>query len=115
MARPALQELLADVGDADVGRWTGIITACFLVGAALGGLLFGWLGDRLGRVRAMAASIVVYSVFTGAGFFATEAWHLGLFRFIASLQAIATVPCIDVLAYAANIRSDCNDSATEPR
>ncbi len=85
VARPALQELLADVGDADVGRWTGIITACFLIGAALGGLLFGWLGDKLGRVRAMAASIVVYSVFTGAGFFATEAWHLGLFRFIASL------------------------------
>lgn len=40
---------------------------------------------------------------------------LFLLRFIASLQAIATVPCIDVLAYAANIRSDCNDSATEPR
>ncbi|GIK15160.1 MAG: hypothetical protein BroJett003_01240 [Planctomycetota bacterium] len=33
---------------------------------------------------------------------------LFLLRFIASLQTIATVPCIDVLAYAANIRSDCN-------
>jgi MFS family permease len=30
-------------------------------------------------------SILTYSLFTGAGFFATQAWHLGLFRFIASL------------------------------
>lgn len=85
VARPALQELLADMGDADVGRWIGIITACFLIGAALGGLIFGWLGDKIGRVRAMVISILMYSLFTGAGFFATEAWHLGLFRFIASL------------------------------
>lgn len=85
VARPALQELLADVGDADVGRWIGIITACFLLGAALGGLIFGWLGDRIGRVRAMVISILMYSLFTGAGYFATEAWHLGVFRFIASL------------------------------
>ncbi len=85
VARPALQELLADMGDADVGRWIGVITACFLLGAALGGLVFGWLGDRIGRVRAMVISILMYSLFTGAGFFATTAWHLGLFRFIASL------------------------------
>jgi MFS family permease len=85
VARPALQELLSDVGDAAVGRWNGIIVACFLLGAAAGGLLFGWLGDRIGRVRAMVLSILTYSLFTGAGFFATQAWHLGLFRFIASL------------------------------
>ncbi len=85
VARPALQELLADMGDAAVGRWNGVIVACFLLGAAMGGLLFGWLGDRIGRVRAMVLSILTYSIFTGVGFFATEAWHLGLFRFIASL------------------------------
>jgi MFS family permease len=85
VARPALQELLRDMGDAAVGRWNGVIVACFLLGAALGGLVFGWLGDRIGRVRAMVLSILTYSLFTGAGFFATQAWHLGLFRFIASL------------------------------
>lgn len=85
VARPALQELLADVGDKDVGIWNGVIGACFLLGAALGGLVFGWLGDRIGRVRAMVASVLTYSLFTGAGAFATEAWHLGVFRFIASL------------------------------
>ena len=66
-------------------NWNGVIVACFLLGAAMGGLIFGWLGDRIGRVRAMVLSILVYSIFTGAGAFATQAWHLGVFRFIASL------------------------------
>lgn len=85
VARPALQELLADVGDADVGRWNGIIGACFLLGAAAGGLAFGWLGDRVGRVRAMAAATATYTLFTGAAAFATSAWQLAVLRFIASL------------------------------
>lgn len=85
VSRPALQELLGDMGDAQVGRWNGVIVACFLLGAATGGLVFGWLGDRIGRVRAMVASILVYSLFTGAGYWAAAAWHLALFRFIASL------------------------------
>src|SRR5262245_46109619 len=53
VARPALQDLLGVSGDAHVGRWMGYVTALFLVGAACGGLVFGWLGDRIGRVRAM--------------------------------------------------------------
>jgi SHS family sialic acid transporter-like MFS transporter len=85
VARPALQELLLKIGDADIGWWNNVVVACFLFGAAIGGLLFGWLGDKIGRVRAMVISILTYSLFTGAGYFATEAWHLGLFRFIASL------------------------------
>src|SRR5687768_3717286 len=44
VARPALQDLLRVSGDAQVGRWMGYITASFLIGAATGGLLFGWLG-----------------------------------------------------------------------
>ena len=85
VARPALRDMLGTGGDARVGEWMGRITAAFLVGAALGGGLFGWLGDRIGRVRAMTLSILVYSVFSGAGYFAREPWHLGAFRFIAAL------------------------------
>ena len=85
VARPALQELLQASGDALVGQWMGYITASFLMGAALGGLVFGWLGDRIGRVRAMALSILTYSLFTGLCYFATQAWHLGALRFIAAL------------------------------
>src|SRR3954469_16410265 len=41
VARPALQEL--GVSPDQVLHWNGIITALFLVGAATGGVLFGWL------------------------------------------------------------------------
>jgi MFS family permease len=88
VARPALQEMQAAAGVLDetfVQMWMGKITALFLLGAAAGGLVFGWLGDKIGRVRAMSLSILTYSLFTGAGAFATQAWHLGLCRFIASL------------------------------
>ena len=84
-ARPALQSLLDVQGDREVGHWMGIITALFLLGAAGGGLVFGWLGDRLGRVRAMVVSILAYSVFTGCCYFATAPWQLGCFRFLAAL------------------------------
>lgn len=83
---PALKDLLgpsANPGDAD--KWFGAIIAVFLVGAATGGVLFGWLGDVIGRVRAMALSIFTYAIFTGLCGFATEAWHVAVLRFIASL------------------------------
>ncbi len=85
VARPALQELLAEQGDKLVGTWNGYIAAAFLLGAALGGLVFGWLGDRIGRVWAMIVAILTYSLFTGAGALAWEAWQLAVLRFIASL------------------------------
>jgi MFS transporter, SHS family, sialic acid transporter len=85
IARPALQELLGMNGDQLVGIWMGRITAVFLFGAAAGGIVFGWLGDRIGRVRSMALSILAYSIFTGLCYFAGTPWHLALFRFLAAL------------------------------
>lgn len=68
-----------------VQSWMGTITALFLLGAALGGLIFGWLGDRIGRVRAMTWSILAYSLLTGLCILATQPWHLAAFRFLAAL------------------------------
>lgn len=85
VARPALNELLNNPDRAEVGRWVAIITAGFLVGAATGGVLFGWLGDRIGRVRAMTLSVLTYAVFSGVCGLATDAWQVALFRFVASL------------------------------
>ena len=82
----ALKDLLgASATGADVDKWFGAIIAVFLVGAATGGVFFGWLGDRIGRVRAMSLSIFTYAIFTGLCGFATEAWHVAALRFIASL------------------------------
>ncbi len=83
---PALKDLLGGAAGADdATKWFGVIMAVFLVGAASGGVLFGWLGDKIGRVRAMSLSIFTYAIFTGMCGFATEAWHIAVLRFIASL------------------------------
>ena len=66
-------------------EWFGVIMSVFLVGAATGGVVFGWLGDRIGRVRAMSFSIFTYALFPGLCGFAEEAWHIAVLRFIASL------------------------------
>jgi MFS family permease len=71
--------------DQQVGDWNGRITAAFLFGAALGGWWFGWLGDRIGRVRAMALSVLMYSVFTGLCGLARGPWQLAGLRFLAAL------------------------------
>ncbi|AOS45177.1 Putative niacin/nicotinamide transporter NaiP [Lacunisphaera limnophila] len=88
IARPALQQMQANHGIMDdkfVGHWMGWVTAAFLLGAAGGGLLFGWLGDKVGRVRAMSMAILCYSIFTGLVYFAAEPWHLAALRFVAAL------------------------------
>ena len=82
---PGLSELSAAERDAEVGRWLGVITGLFLVGAATGGVLFGWLGDRIGRVRAMTISVLTYAVFTSLCGLVNKPIYLGLLRFIASL------------------------------
>lgn len=86
IGQPALQDLLGpDAGAGDSAKWFGAIIAVFLVGAASGGVVFGWLGDKIGRVRAMALSILTYALFTGLCGVATQAWQLAGLRFIASL------------------------------
>jgi MFS family permease len=71
--------------DSIVGLWNGRITAAFLVGAAFGGWLFGWLGDRIGRVRAMALSVLTYALFTGVCGLAQGPVQLMAVRFVAAL------------------------------
>jgi MFS family permease len=65
--------------------WTGAITSILLVGWAAGGLLFGWVGDRIGRKRALFVTICIYAVGTALCALATDIWQLVLFRMLASL------------------------------
>ncbi|HUQ71630.1 MAG TPA: MFS transporter [Planctomycetaceae bacterium] len=91
VGRAAVQNLLHIDGkpsadqEAEIGFLFGVIIASFLVGAATGGVVFGWLGDRIGRVRAMSFSILTYALFTGFCGFAQTPLQLGGLRFIASL------------------------------
>jgi MFS family permease len=69
----------------DVGYYSSIIQAAFLVGWALGGGFFGVVGDRLGRSRALVLTILTYAGFTGLSFFAQTWWQLMICRFLAAL------------------------------
>ena len=68
-----------------VGKWEGIMHAGFLIGAATGGVLFGWLGDRIGRVRAMSLSVLTFALFSGLCGLGNSAGLVLFFRFVASL------------------------------
>lgn len=78
-------EAIAAVSRESVDEKAGIIQAAFLVGWALGGAIFGRIGDRFGRARTLTLTILTYAVFTGLSCFATEWWHLLAFRFVAAL------------------------------
>jgi len=87
VAAPFVAELLGGLSTVDpkVGRYGSIIQGGFLLGWALGGGFFGRIGDRLGRSRALVLTMLTYAAFTGLSFFATQWWHLLIFRFLAAL------------------------------
>ena len=71
--------------DPNVSFYSSWIQASFLIGWALGGSVFGVIGDRVGRTRALVLTILTYAIFTGLSFFAQTWWHLLIFRFVAAL------------------------------
>jgi MFS family permease len=92
LATPALPSRVApaaeDEGEAYKaigGLWFSWYNAAFLFGAAAGGFVFGWLGDRSGRVRSMGASIFCFSFFSGLGYFAATPEQLLLLRFLSGM------------------------------
>lgn len=85
VARPAMQDLLGPAAATRTGPWMAGIIALFLTGAALGGVLFGWLGDRVGRTRAMVWSVLAYSLCSGLCALAMAPWEIGALRFVAAL------------------------------
>ena len=60
-------------------------TSVFLVGWAIGGLIFGALGDRYGRAKMLTWTIVLYSVSTGLSSFSTGMADFCAYRFITGL------------------------------
>jgi MFS transporter, SHS family, sialic acid transporter len=85
VGKDALRDLLNSDSKPLIDTWYGVIIAGFLVGAATGGVLFGWLGDKVGRVRAMTVSVLLYSLCSGLSAASQEAWHLAVLRFAGAL------------------------------
>ncbi|MGE5486822.1 MAG: MFS transporter [bacterium] len=88
--RPAIIELLGvNAGDASaagaIAEYSGYATMVFMIGWASGGVLFGILGDRIGRVKTMIATILFYSLFTGLSVLSVGVWDFSLYRFLTGL------------------------------
>ena len=66
-------------------RTAGFLNSLTLVASAIGGFLFGVLADRIGRTRALMASILVYSLASAACGFSHSIPQLATFRFILGL------------------------------
>ncbi|HEY0915514.1 MAG TPA: MFS transporter [Solimonas sp.] len=65
--------------------WTGILTSVLLLGWAAGGIIFGWVCDRIGRTRTLLLTMLMYALGTAACAFADNIWMLLVFRIVASL------------------------------
>jgi MFS family permease len=83
---PAMKDLLpAGMSVADVTWYSGLATAIFMLGWAVGGLFFGIMGDRWGRAKTMMLTIMVYSIFTGLSALSQNQWDFMLYRFLTGL------------------------------
>ncbi|TLY28597.1 MAG: MFS transporter [Nitrospirae bacterium] len=88
---PALEELLrtsvADglVSHEVIGWYGGLIFSIFLIGWAVGGVLFGIVADYFGRTKTLIITILVYSLFTGLAALSDTWWHLAIYRFVTAL------------------------------
>lgn len=67
------------------GDWFARFTAALMLGAAIGGIAFGNLGDRIGRTRAMGLSILFYSIFAAMGAWVKTQEQMLVLRFLVGL------------------------------
>jgi len=87
---PALHDLLhaqtgGTVSQEAIGWYGGIIFSVFLIGWAIGGVLFGIMADRLGRTRTLIFTILIYALFTGLAALSATWWQLAIYRFLTAL------------------------------
>lgn len=74
-----------DAPKALIADWSGKLTAVFLIGWAVGGFIFGALGDKFGRARTMAITVLIYAGFTGLNGFVHDPYLYAVCRFFTAL------------------------------
>ncbi len=81
-------QMLADIlgsPSADVTKYGDMFLAVFLLGGTFGGLVAGSLADRFGRRPILIVTILLYSLFSGLTYFASELWHVAVLRFVVAM------------------------------
>jgi MFS family permease len=83
---PALSNLMGKPPtDTDVQAFGKVVTAAFLIGWGIGGMIFGALGDRFGRAKMLTVTVLIYSAFTGLSYFSFGRIDFTIFRFLTGL------------------------------
>jgi MFS family permease len=82
---PALDTLLTAAQKEEKSFYVGLSTSIFVFGWATGGMIFGSLGDRYGRVRMLAITVLLYSLATGLSALSTSFLDFSVYRFITGL------------------------------
>ena len=63
----------------------GALGSITLLGAAVGGLIFGRIADRFGRTKALMGAVLIYSIFTGACGLSQSLWQFAVLRALLGL------------------------------
>lgn len=79
---PCLSELLKTGSHVEIGGTGAVILALFMVGWALGAVVFGLLADYIGRARTLTITILTYALFTGLCAIATTWQEMAFYRFL---------------------------------
>jgi MFS family permease len=83
---PAIKALMPPDTASDIlKQWGGSTTAIFVAGWATGGLIFGAIGDKIGRARTLAITVLIYSICTGLSAFSRNVIDFSIYRFITGL------------------------------
>jgi len=97
--RPAMKSLVTDGQDVQLGSWviydvpagkqvdfySDVATSIFLFGWATGGLIFGVLGDRIGRAKTMLLTVLLYSLCTGLSALSVGFWDFAFYRLVTGM------------------------------
>jgi MFS family permease len=81
----AVKALSPGMDNLDIGKRSGLAMSVFVAGWALGGLIFGSVGDRIGRAKTLAITVLIYSLFTGLSSFAKDFNEFIVYRALTGL------------------------------
>lgn len=88
--KPAITQLLGTTAtdksmSGKIDFVSGASTSVFMIGWAIGGLIFGVVGDRIGRAKTMMLTIFLYAAFTGLSALSVGVYDFAVYRFLTGL------------------------------